>query len=929
MPYNIHLDKSNGLPSNYVYEVKQDSKGFIWICTDEGLSRFDGINFKNYVNEIQYSKAGNNILEDSQGRIWYTSFDLFTYFVDNDSLKLFKNKAGYFSHPSIIANTLFDIQKDKVVRYGIKRFDSINSFPCNTDMVSMSSTIDNSFFIESDSVLYQYSERGDLKNSINTKPLKVRISFIEKWNGKLIALGNAKSGTQVYEIVGNKLVPMPFQFKGTPVKFYVIQNTMYSLGNTSITRVDEQGKISVVELNFRPSCMMQDSKGNFWLGSLNKGLYLIPSFDKIAHPLPAKDFLFLKQLNNTFFIGTSSGELYCLDTNLSNATLIYQSKLSAEIYDVMQTNGKFIDVNNNFTGFNYKGHSYQVSTAGLKKTIGIDNKYFAFASSGMCGLGQYPDQKETKSVWDSCYRHGNVEEKNSFNISRLVNNVKGKSTAFVHDKIYFATNTGLSWFSKNTQGFVRYKQQEIYASQLESFHDVLYIINNRDQLLSLNEKHELQMNTELGKINSIKLSENKLIVFTPNAIFYQDLKQHGDIHNNQFFQKLKTDLVPEKIQQVLFVKNEILIVSSEGIFKDKIDSHKNEAVVFHVLEINRKRYSNKKVLSFTPNHKDISIQYAILDYTTPLNHELKYRINGEEWKDTKPESRLIELVALQSGAYEIEFQLDSKLLKEKVQFIIGKAWYQSTLFYLLLFISIGIVIYGIYKWQLSIQKEKNKLALEKIQLENSLKQSMMSSIKAQMNPHFLFNALNTIQSFIMSEDKLNASRYLSKFSKLTRLILEMSEQEAISLEDEINSLRLYLDLENMRFEDLVYNIDVSSELNIGGIRIPSMIIQPYVENAIKHGLLHKKGLRKLDISVIKSAPQQLMFIIDDNGIGRNRSNELNKIKGEKHKSFATEANLKRLDILNQENHDIGIEYIDKYDENNNPIGTTVKIKIPI
>ena len=174
---------------------------------------------------------------------------------------------------------------------------------------------------------------------------------------------------------------------------------------------------------------------------------------------------------------------------------------------------------------------------------------------------------------------------------------------------------------------------------------------------------------------------------------------------------------------------------------------------------------------------------------------------------------------------------------------------------------------------------------------------MLSSIKAQMNPHFLFNALNTIQSYIYLNDKESAIMYTSKFSDLTRNILEMSTKDTITLDEEIKSLTLYLELEKMRFEDTFnYEVNIDRELNRDYIKIPSMLVQPYVENAIKHGLLHKKNNRVLKLT-FKKENNLVVIIIDDNGIGRKRSQELNKIKNRMHQSFAMEANKKRLEIL--------------------------------
>jgi LytS/YehU family sensor histidine kinase len=222
------------------------------------------------------------------------------------------------------------------------------------------------------------------------------------------------------------------------------------------------------------------------------------------------------------------------------------------------------------------------------------------------------------------------------------------------------------------------------------------------------------------------------------------------------------------------------------------------------------------------------------------------------------------------------------------------------------------------------------LLREKIQLEKSLSKSILTSIKAQMNPHFFYNALNTIQAYIFTNDNRNASSYLAKFSKLTRMILEMSGKEKISLSEEIIALKLYLELEQVRFnDDFEFLIEVDQGIDPEMIKLPSMLIQPYVENSIKHGLLHKKGIKKVVISFLYQ-DGILKITIDDNGIGRKRSAELNKIRDEVYESFSTDANQKRLEILNRDsNSKISVSYFDKADDYQNSLGTTVVAYIPI
>lgn len=220
--------------------------------------------------------------------------------------------------------------------------------------------------------------------------------------------------------------------------------------------------------------------------------------------------------------------------------------------------------------------------------------------------------------------------------------------------------------------------------------------------------------------------------------------------------------------------------------------------------------------------------------------------------------------------------------------------------------------------------------IDKINLEKNLNQSTLKAIKSQMNPHFFYNALNTIQSYILANDKKQAVNYLSKFSSLTRTILEMSEKENISLAEEIKTMSLYLDIEKARFnEDFEYEIKMLKISDPDQLKIPAMLLQPYIENAVKHGLLHKNGRKELQI-IFEKNDDRLSIHIDDNGIGMKKSAELNAIKNKNHRSFATGAMQTRIDLLNKNKADkITIEYIDKLNAAQQSLGTTVIIQIPV
>ena len=180
----------------------------------------------------------------------------------------------------------------------------------------------------------------------------------------------------------------------------------------------------------------------------------------------------------------------------------------------------------------------------------------------------------------------------------------------------------------------------------------------------------------------------------------------------------------------------------------------------------------------------------------------------------------------------------------------------------------------------------------------------------------------------MNEKKL-ASKYLGKFADLMRIYLSHSQLRCISLQEEIDALTLYLELENLRFESLSFEVLVSKELNPQLIEIPTFIVQPIVENALKHGLLHKTGDRNLSIRFVN----ELCMIrceVQDNGIGREAAREVNIIRNPSHQSFATGANRKRLELLNKLGaKKLKEEVIDLYDDQGRAIGTKVIINIPI
>ena len=227
--------------------------------------------------------------------------------------------------------------------------------------------------------------------------------------------------------------------------------------------------------------------------------------------------------------------------------------------------------------------------------------------------------------------------------------------------------------------------------------------------------------------------------------------------------------------------------------------------------------------------------------------------------------------------------------------------------------------------------EAQKIKQLQTEFDHKIAETEMTALRAQMNPHFIFNCLNSIKLYTLENDSATASEYLTKFSQLIRLVLENSRSEKVTLEKEIETLKLYIEMEAMRFKNKVrYCVKIDKNIDAAYIEIPPLLIQPYVENAIWHGLMHKKegGLVNIHIAI---EDEHLLYVeISDNGVGRAMAEEYKSKSVTKQKSFGLKMTSERIDVINQlYQTNTSVKIVDEKDALNNACGTKVIIKIPI
>jgi len=270
---------------------------------------------------------------------------------------------------------------------------------------------------------------------------------------------------------------------------------------------------------------------------------------------------------------------------------------------------------------------------------------------------------------------------------------------------------------------------------------------------------------------------------------------------------------------------------------------------------------------------------------------------------------------------------------QKLQVIVKPNWWQTWWFRLLCLILVGITLYFGYqayraRKQQKAQSEQKELMLLKI--SKMLAESQLMALRAQMNPHFIFNCLNSIQECIVTGKYKQASTYLNKFSKLFRMVLQNSGKDLISVSQERQVLELYLELEMMRFEEsFSYKIIMDPALEDDHVSLPSMLLQPYVENALWHGLLQKDGERKLLIEFRLVNEDVFLCRIMDNGIGRKRSFELKaeSVKYKQHESQGLRITKDRIDLLNKQGNHAVLTITDLHDDHGAASGTLIEIEL--
>lgn len=941
----------DGLASSVVYQVKQDSKGYIWFATGNGVSRFNGYEFENFsMSNGLPDNTVFEVVEDFEERIWFVPISC---------------KLSYYYKGKIYPFKYND-ELQKLINGRIK-----TSFCVNKEgTVFLGVGTDGIYEVTKDGKINHKMESGTSKNSLVIKePIK----------GTYIYAGN-RFRDRYSVLFDTELIKGEMSFKEDmsqlPNNARVIKtksNKILISGFNQLFIISGKNNYRIEAFPSRINSIYEDSDGDLWVGLYLGGVYFVPDYDfskKKNYLLDLSVNGIIQDKEKGFWFGTEGSAVYY---SPSKQLLNYDK--DAKLKD-NRTNCLTKDGSSIYVGLE-RGFVHKIDTSGETTTFDCNEK------------GEYPNGVSAMfydNEKDALFVSGNLKsvvlKKNKISPSEII---KFRSIQKdENDTYWLACSYGLGKIKKDKPLEILFQKEK----DLKRIYTLLWDKNQRLLFAAIDGLWRFDPKTNiseyLGNKDSLLtvrmldlkyMSDNKLVIATKGSgvlIYdesrvYQINEQKGLCGDNVY--KICTDgntvwaATNKGLSKINFSQNEpkqytiINYTTFDGLasneindvlkFDDKIWLATNKGLTFFNPNQSTKTsvsiplYIDKVLVNdieqavdnsyrLEHNQNNLKISFIGLGYRNAGKLKYRYKMLGidSDWNYT--ESREIQFTTLPANEYTFVLSVlnpDGTWSKNEVQikFVILAPFWQKWWFFAFCTILVFLIVVFIIRYRVNKahREEEKNLSLYKVLMGLKLK-----ALRAQMNPHFTFNVMNSIQHFILNKDEESAIRYLSKFSKLIRAILNNSEKNTITVSEELKVLELYLDLEAMRFEQRFdYEIVVDEKIDREAVEIPSMLIQPYVENAVKHGILPQSQKGKIKIELVQ-IEKVIKCVIIDNGVGRVKAGETKE--SDEHKSFGTNITQERLAVINElYNSKLSETITDLYDEQGNAIGTRVEIFIPI
>jgi ligand-binding sensor domain-containing protein len=934
-------NSKDGLAGSTVYSMVQDKDGFLWFGTEAGLSRFDGTHFKNFSR--QEGLPDNEIIQvfaDSKGRVWIVPF---------------KKSVCYY-------------YKGKI--YTQANDPMLKKIPVKDFVIGFAEDKAGNVLMHETRVMYLVKANGEVAaiDKINGQSIEYINGIGTGNDGKLLVC----DGHRLYDVDGEWFLlrrTIPF-FRNHHSVFAMHGQTIFWRRDSLINAVlnfDQDKCFSFpFNVNYINQCiidkdhvglgthdgayvydkndpqnpmhflpglsvnnMLRDSEGNLWFTTLGHGVYQLSSPSvlntRISKNNRAAEVFAFARFREFILAGSEITEIYQLNRKTGG---VEEKKLSLKHLGINPV-GYLASYKDEFVIYGTSNYISQLRPGSNRMAVIND---IVIKSALLQGDQLYIATKDNMVTMDPV----------TLRIKDTIWNERSTAVYVSHDTVYIGTLNGLycrfpngasQFLGENTPALrtrITNIQQDAWGTVwVGTYGDGLLGYRNGRLVADIKQPQGLASNV----CRTLFLNGRYLWVGTDKGLNKIDITRPG----RPVIKYTTGDgLIADVVNAIYVDSNKVFVGTPEGItfFDEEKMSNQSECnLQFTDVSVGDSTYYPGQAPTKIPHEKNsIRFSFVGISYRSTGDIRYRYRLLGldSNWHETR--TTFVSYPTLPSGEYELQLQAFNKFDVPSKQlsmtFIIEELLVEKTWFRLLIVLSF-LALTGLLVWV--IIRRVRKREQEKTAFIKRIAELEQLSRKAQMNPHFIFNSLNSIQQYVMDADVAGANKFISGFSRLIRQTLDFSSKPEISLEEELDYLTNYLELEKTRLEGtFAWVVSVDAGVDPAEYFIPPMILQPFVENSVRHGLRFRRDKNGVVTITVKRKGRHLICVLEDNGVGRKAAMAYKSISPINYQSKGLSLTADRISMFNQEHSEkIDMVIEDLEDNFHNSLGTRVTISFPV
>lgn len=922
----------NGLPSNQLYTLIQDKKGYIWICTNYGITRYNGTTFQPVCTNIPFNEQFAYCMhEDKTGQIWFANSQANVYRIKNDSAFKVQGLEEVSAKMRRLSSEIYAIMIDeKGDLYITTKLDSY-VLKDGTQVLNVSekladgkhdfSIIENDNFLQAVKLKNQHAKDAkDLFVSINgfgvdsscrvLEPLHEGLRYVRKINGKVYATNhnaiiaiNGKKDTEITRFE-HRVISLQGDKKG---------NVWVGCYNGGLFQLDKGSKkLQHYFSNYSVNSILFDNQEGLWISTSGHGLFHCKNVNDmfyVDHPNLTEVITLTKVIDSILFIGTSGGHLYQMNGNLKEIEL--PEDVHVDVTDI----GAF-------------GKGYIVaSKGGVFKTDKEFSNFKGYKFEDKINVLAY----EIANVTDSSFYYmtrvgiGRIENGEA----KVILELDAKINCFISfssTEFLIGTNNGLYHYNE-VSGKIDHIEEtkSINVQALKKFKEnEIWVCTRGFGLFSINKNFKMEFLKDVPSpiVTDVYFpSPDRMLISGNKGVYLSEKGVDG-------FGKFWRRLFDEETNTIVQFKEQIFIGSNYGLVALDLDQRSSSRgePVYVTKVMGGETLFLSPPYDFTYEQRNLEFNFDLLDYRS-VERSFFYTLQGPVNQAGTFKGNSLSFNNMPPGKYELivgQYRTTSTegVKSIKTVFTVKPTFWQTPLFIWGLAVAGVILLYNAF---LFINKKAKIREEKRMEVQRMLAEYKLTAIKAQINPHFISNSLAAIQELVIKGEIDRAGQYLARFSLLIRSVLKYSDRSIVKLSEELDVIDLNIELESLRFRNVFdfYKV-IEPGVDVNSIFVPPLITQPFIENAIWHGLLPLKNTRKAKLFIrISRKDEELIITIEDNGVGRGNKNISTESKG----SALIRNRLENINLLFGINT-ARVEMEDLLDPAGEPAGTKAHIIFP-